>query len=168
MIAATTHFRTCPLCEATCGLAITTNNGSITGVRGDRADVFSHGFICPKGTAVKHLQEDPDRLRSPLLRDGADWREATWEEAFAAVERGLSSVIEKGGKDAVAMYAGNPTVHSLSATVLLPVLIRALGSKNFYSAATVDQMPKHVSCGFMFGRPDLIPVPDLDRTNYLL
>lgn len=167
-MATTTHFRTCPLCEATCGLAITMEGDRIHTVRGDDDDVFSHGFICPKGTAVKHLQEDPDRLTTPLVRAGEELREASWDDAFAAVERGLSSVIEQGGKDAVALYAGNPSVHSLSATVMLPMVIRALGSKNFYSAASVDQIPKHVSCGLMFGDPLLIPVPDLDRTDYLL
>ena len=167
-MATTTHFRTCPLCEATCGLTITMSSGAIQDVRGDEDDVFSHGFICPKGTAVKQLQEDPDRLRAPLVRDGDDWRSVGWDEAFAVAERGLGSVIKSHGKDAVALYAGNPSVHSLSATVMLPMLIRALGSKNFYSAASVDQMPKHVSCGLMFGDPLLIPVPDLDRTDYLL
>ncbi len=144
------------------------DNGNITGVRGDPDDVFSKGFICPKGTAVKHLQEDPDRLRGPLVRRDGELREASWDEAFEAMDRGLSSVIGSHGKDAVALYLGNPTVHSLSASVLSAVLVRALGSKNFYSAATVDQMPKHVSCGLMFGSPTLIPVPDLDRTSYLL
>jgi anaerobic selenocysteine-containing dehydrogenase len=167
-VVATTHFRTCPLCEATCGLEITLAGDEIATVRGDDDDVFSHGFICPKGTAVKHLDGDPDRLRTPLIRQGNDFRDASWDEAFDAVELGLSKIIETLGKDSVAMYAGNPTVHSLSATVMLPMLIRALGSKNFYSAATVDQMPKHVSCGLMFGSPTLIPVPDLDRTDYLL
>jgi anaerobic selenocysteine-containing dehydrogenase len=167
-VATTTHFRTCPLCEATCGLAISLDGDSITTVRGDDDDVFSHGFICPKGTAVKHLDADPDRLRAPALREGKEFRTASWDEAFDALEKGLATVIGQHGKDSVAMYAGNPTVHSLSATVMLPMLIRALGSKNFYSAATVDQMPKHVSCGLMFGSPTLIPVPDIDRTDYLL
>jgi anaerobic selenocysteine-containing dehydrogenase len=164
----TTHFRTCPLCEATCGLSISMSDGRIDTIRGDDDDVFSHGYICPKGTAVKHLQDDPDRLRGPLVRDGDELRATSWEEAFRAVERGLRGVIDGYGKDAVALYAGNPTVHSLSASVMLPALIKAIGSKNFYSAATVDQMPKHVSCGLMFGRPDMIPVPDLDRTHYLM
>ena len=137
-------------------------------IRGDKDDVFSHGFICPKGTAIKHLQEDPDRLRGPMVRENGSFREATWDEAWGFVEQGLSSVIERHGRDSVAMYAGNPTVHSLSATMMLPALVRALGSKNFYSAATVDQMPKHFTAGFMFGSPTLLPVPDLDRTDYLL
>jgi anaerobic selenocysteine-containing dehydrogenase len=167
-VATTTHFRTCPLCEATCGLAITLEGPKIASVRGDDEDVFSRGFICPKGTAVKHLQEDPDRLRKPLVRDGGDLREAGWDEAFEAVERGLAPIIREHGKDAVALYLGNPSVHSLSASVMSPILVRALGSKNFYSAATVDQMPKHVSAGLMFGSPTLLPVPDIDRTDHLI
>jgi anaerobic selenocysteine-containing dehydrogenase len=167
-VATSTHFRTCPLCEATCGLEITMDGDSITDIRGDKDDVFSKGFICPKGTAIKHLQEDPDRLRGPMVRDNGSLREATWDEAWGLLESGLSSVIERHGRDAVAMYAGNPTVHSLSATMMTPVLVRALASKNFYSAATVDQMPKHFTAGFMFGSPTLLPVPDIDRTDYLL
>ena len=167
-MASTTHFRTCPLCEATCGLAITTDGATVTGIRGDAEDVFSRGFICPKGTAVKHLDEDPDQLRTPRIRDGHDFREVGWDEAFSVVDRGLRSVIDSHGKNAVALYAGNPSVHSLSAMIMLPMLVRALGSQNFFSAASVDQMPKHVSCGLMFGRPDLIPVPDIDRTDYLV
>ena len=163
-----THFRTCPLCEATCGLEITMQGDSIGTIRGDRDDVFSHGFICPKGTAVKHLQDDPDRLRAPLVREGGSLREASWEEAFAALEKGLAPIIERHGKDSVALYVGNPSVHSLSASVMLPALVKALGTKNFYTAATVDQIPKHVSCGLMFGSPTLIPVPDVDRTDYIV
>jgi anaerobic selenocysteine-containing dehydrogenase len=167
-MAPTTHFRTCPLCEATCGLALSVNGGGIESIRGDDLDVFSRGFICPKGTAVKHLQEDPDRLRTPLVRRDGELQPATWEDAFGEVERGLAPIIERSGRNAVAMYVGNPTVHSLSATVMLPMLTRAVGTQNFYTAASVDQIPKHVSCGLMFGRAELIPVPDIDRTDYLL
>jgi anaerobic selenocysteine-containing dehydrogenase len=164
----TTHFRTCPLCEATCGLELTMEGDTLLRVRGDDDDVFSKGFICPKGTAVKQLHEDPDRLRAPMIREGETFREATWEEAFAAVERGLAPIIAAGDRDAVALYLGNPTVHSLSASVMTPILVRAFGSKNFYSATTVDQMPKHVTSGLMFGSATTIPVPDIDRTDYLL
>src|SRR3712207_221376 len=118
----TTHFRTCPLCEATCGLTVTMSDGVATEVRGDPDDVFSHGYICPKGTAVKHLQEDPDRLRAPLVRAGDEWREVGWDDAYEAVEGGLRPIIERHGKDAVALYAGNPTVHSLSASVMMPMV----------------------------------------------
>jgi anaerobic selenocysteine-containing dehydrogenase len=162
------HFRTCPLCEATCGLEITMNGGGIASVRGDSEDVFSHGYICPKGTAVKALHEDPDRLRRPLVRDGDKHKEVSWEEAYAAIDQGLAPIIAAGDKDAIGAYVGNPSVHSLSATVMLIPLLRAMGSKNIYTAATVDQMPKHVSSGLMFGSPTLIPVPDIDLTDYIV
>lgn len=161
------HHRTCPLCEATCGLEIAMSDGSVASVKGDSDDVFSKGFICPKGTAVKHLHEDPDRLRQPMARVDDEWRVVSWDEAFQILERGLKPILDRD-RDSVALYVGNPTVHSLSATVLTPALVKTLGSKNFYSAATVDQMPKHVSAGLMFGRPETIPVPDIDRTDFLL
>jgi anaerobic selenocysteine-containing dehydrogenase len=174
------HHRTCPLCEATCGLEITARRtgpgggpGPIVRVRGDREDVFSHGFICPKGSTVRQVHEDPDHLRRPLLReDGegepAGWRDATWDEAFAEVERRLRPIVEEHGRDAVAVYLGNPTTHNHGALLYVPALVRALGTTNVYSASTVDQMPKHLSAGLMFGNANTIPVPDLDRTDHLL
>ncbi len=60
-----TALRICPLCEATCGLVLTVDDGKVTGARGDRDDVFSKGFICPKGAAFGEVDSDPDRLRTP-------------------------------------------------------------------------------------------------------
>ncbi|MFL6051722.1 MAG: molybdopterin oxidoreductase family protein [Actinoallomurus sp.] len=164
----TTAYRICPLCEATCGLELTISDGRVTGARGDRADVFSHGFVCPKGVTIGELEDDPDRLRSPLVRDGDDWRQVGWEEAFAAVRRGLDGVAGRHGRQALALYLGNPNVHTLAGGLYAGPLARALGSTNIYSASTVDQMPKHVSSGLLFGDPLAIPVPDLDHTSYLL
>jgi len=84
------EYRTCHLCEATCGLELHLEGREITLVRGDRADVFSHGYLCPKGTAVKHLEADPDRVRTPLVKENGRFREATWDEAFAAIDAGLN------------------------------------------------------------------------------
>jgi anaerobic selenocysteine-containing dehydrogenase len=165
---ARTVYRTCPLCEATCGLELRLEGRDITLVRGDRDDVFSHGFLCPKGTALKQLESDPDRLRRPQLRRGESWHEVSWDDAFAEVERGLTPILERHGRDAVAMYLGNPNVHNLAGTLYNRVLIQALGTKNVYSASTVDQMPKQVSAGLMFGTALSIPIPDIDRTDYLL
>jgi len=167
------HHRTCPLCEATCGLEIQMRGDEVLSIRGDERDSFSRGFICPKGPALKQLHEDPDRLRAPLVRRGddpstAEWQTVTWEEAFAEVERRLMPVIEKYGRDAVALYFGNPNVHNLAGTIYIRPLVKAIGTHNIFSASTVDQMPKHVSCGLMFGNPDAIQVPDLDRSDFLL
>ncbi|HWS36200.1 MAG TPA: molybdopterin oxidoreductase family protein [Actinoplanes sp.] len=159
-----TAYRTCPLCEAACGLELTVDGDRVTAARGDRDHVFSHGFVCPKGATFGQLNDDPDRLRRPLV-DGA---EVEWAEAFRAVRDGLRPIIERYGPHALALYLGNPNAHTMSGGLYVPPLIKALGSRNVYSASTVDQMPKHVSCGYLFGNPNVIPVPDLDRTDFLL
>jgi anaerobic selenocysteine-containing dehydrogenase len=180
-----THHRTCPLCEATCGLELTVRTGggdregdgtagrTVVRIRGDRENPFSRGFICPKGSVLQHLHDDPDRLRAPLVRRGDDpatatWEEVSWEEAFAEVERGLLRVLEAHGRDALAVYLGNPSAHTLAGVLYNRPMVKAAGTRNVYSASTVDQMPKHVSSGLLFGGPLLIPVPDLDRTDHLL
>ncbi|HKY16480.1 MAG TPA: molybdopterin-dependent oxidoreductase [Microthrixaceae bacterium] len=163
-----THFRTCPLCEATCGLEITMDGERVQRIRGDRDDVFSKGFICPKGSTLKQLHEDPDRLRRPLVRKDGVLTEVGWDEAFAAVAEGLGSVLADGDRNAVGVYLGNPNAHNIAGSLFIRPILQALGTKNLYSASTVDQMPKHVSSGWMFGNPGAMPVPDLDRTDYLL
>ena len=163
-----TVYRTCPLCEATCGLELRLEGRDIALVRGDRDDVFSHGFLCPKGTALKQLESDPDRLRRPQVRQGDSWHEVSWDDAFAEVERGIMPILDRHGRDAVAMYIGNPNVHNLAGQLYNRVLIQALGSGNIYSASTVDQMPKQVSAGLMFGTGLSIPIPDIDRTDHLV
>ncbi|MGA0862578.1 MAG: molybdopterin-dependent oxidoreductase [Ilumatobacteraceae bacterium] len=161
--------RTCPLCEATCGLEITVGAGEqIVRIRGDREDVFSHGFICPKGSTLKQLHDDPDRLRAPLVKRDGVHVEVSWEDAWQAVHDGLAGVIARHGRGSLAAYVGNPNAHNLGASTFLSVLLRSLGSRNIFSASSVDQMPKHVAGGFMFGTAQSIPVPDLDRTEYLL
>ena len=163
-----TSYRVCPLCEATCGLEIRTRGREVIGIRGDDDDVFSRGFICPKAYALKELDADPDRLRAPLVRRNGTLEPATWDEAFAEIERRLGAVIRERGRDAVAVYLGNPSVHSLALSLYGAVFVRALGTKNVFSASTVDQMPKQVAVGLMFGTMLSTPVPDLDRTDYLL
>ena len=170
---ATVHHRTCPLCEATCGLEITMKGSQVVRVRGDRDNAFSKGFICPKGSSINKLHDDPDKIRVPLIRRGDDpatatWDEVSWNEAFAEIERGLTPILDKHGRDAVALYRGNPSAHTLSGILYNRVLAKSLGSRNLFSAASVDQMPKHVSAGLMFGGPLMFPVPDLDRTDFLL
>ena len=164
----TIHHRICPFCEACCGLEITVAEGRVKRIRGHAADVFSKGYLCPKGVALKDLHEDPDRLRQPLIKRNGRFAEATWEEAFAEIERRLPPIIAKHGVDSVALTLGNPIVHKLALLLYVPRLGRALGSKNVFSASTLDQMPKHLSCGLMFGDFLSIPVPDIERTDFLL
>ena len=162
------HYRTCPFCEATCGLEIETEGREVVSVRGDADDVLSRGFICPKAYGIKQLHEDPDRLVTPLVRRDGELVEATWDEAFEEIARRLPPLIAEHGKNAVAVYVGNPNAHNLSALLYGPVWLRVLGSQNVYTASTVDQMPKQVSAGEMFGTILSVPVPDLDRCEHLL
>lgn len=163
-----TALRICPLCEATCGLVLSIDDGRISGARGDRDDVFSHGFICPKGASFAELDNDPDRLTQPMVRRDGELLETTWEDAFAAVAEGLGRVIADTGGSSVGVYLGNPNAHTIAGALYGPAVIRALGTRAIFSASTLDQMPKHIACGYLYGNPLAFTVPDLDRTDYLV
>jgi len=163
----TTALRICPLCEATCGLVLTIEGGRVTGARGDHDDVFSHGYICPKGASFAELDNDPDRLRAPLVRRGGELVETSWDEALAAAVDGLLKVKADAGA-AVAVYLGNPNAHTVAGGLYAPQLVRALKTRHVYSASTLDQMPKQVACGYLFGNPFAFTVPDVDRTDHLV
>jgi anaerobic selenocysteine-containing dehydrogenase len=166
----TTHQHICPLCEATCGLVVTVEDGAVVDVRGDAEDVFSGGFICPKGAAIGQLHHDPDRLRTPLVRDEASGAlvPATWERAFEVIRARLRAIIEAHGADATAVYLGNPNVHNVASAFYLPAFLRGLGTVNRFSASTVDQMPKQVASALMYGTPLSVAIADIDRTDYFL
>lgn len=164
----TTAYRICPLCEACCGLEVRHDGAKVTAVRGHDADVFSAGYLCPKGVALKDLHEDPDRLRTPLVKRDGRFVQATWDEAFDEIERRLVPLVEAHGRDAVATMIGNPSAHKFGLLLYFPRLAKALGTKNVYSASTLDQMPKQLSSGLMFGHWLSVPVPDIERCDFLL
>ena len=164
-----TAYRTCPFCEATCGLEVSFEGDEVTKVRPDSEDVFSKGFICPKGVNLKALHEDPDRLRSPMRRlpDGS-FEECSWEEAFAEIDERWKEIAADGDRNAAAVYLGNPNAHSHSALLYGRAFMKALGTQNIFTASSVDQLPKQVSTGLMFGGSLTIPIPDVDRTSHFL
>jgi anaerobic selenocysteine-containing dehydrogenase len=161
--------RVCPFCEATCGLAIEVEHDSIVAVRGDKQDPFSQGYICPKAHGLKELHNDRDRLKQPMRRTRDGWQPITWEAAYAEIGARLNAIHQQYGRNAVGMYSGNPIVHDLG-FMYMPVLARALGSRSIFNAGAIDTLPKEVQTGLMFGGPfpATIPVPDIDRTSYLL
>ena len=163
-----TALRICPFCEATCGLTLTIDDGRVTGARGDHDDVFSAGFICPKGASFGELDNDPDRLTRPLVRRDGMLTEASWDEAYAVVADRLGAVIAAHGGASVGVYLGNPNAHTIAGALYAPLIVKALGTRQVFSASTLDQMPKHVALGLMFGSPGAFTVPDLDRTDYLV
>ena len=163
-----THHRICPLCEACCGLEIKTLDDKVISIRGHEADVLSAGYICPKAIALKDLHEDPDRLRTPLIKRNGVHVEATWEEAFAEIEARLPAVIARHGRNATGIAVGNPSAHKIGLLTYFGKLARALGTKNVFSASTLDQMPKQLASGLMFGHWLSVGLPDISRTDHLL
>ena len=165
---ATRHYRICPLCEACCGLEVRTEGRQVVSIRGMDSDPFSRGYLCPKAVALKDLHEDPDRLRQPLAKRGGRHVPVSWDEAFAEIERRLPPLIATHGRDAVALSIGNPSAHKFGLQLYFQRLARALGTKNNYSASTLDQMPKHLQAGLMFGHALSFAVPDISRTHWML
>ncbi|HEY1086344.1 MAG TPA: molybdopterin-dependent oxidoreductase, partial [Archangium sp.] len=162
------HYRACNLCEAMCGVKIEFEGTKVLSIRGDEEDPFSRGHICPKATALQALYEDPDRLKQPLRRRGTEWEAISWDEALDEAARGLHEVQQRHGTDAVGIYLGNPNVHNTGSLLMASLFVRALKTKHRYSATSVDQLPHMLTAYWMFGHQLLLPVPDVDRTDYLL
>ena len=161
-----THFRTCHICEANCGVIIETEGRTILSIKGDPENPLSRGHICPKGTALADLENDPDRLRAPVKRVGDGWQAIGWDQAYAEIAARAAAIRAAGG--AAAMYIGNPTAHNYSVSSQLPLLRKALGTKATFSASSVDQVPHQLVQMWMFGHNALFPIPDIDRTQHLV
>jgi len=163
-----TEYRACNLCEAICGLEFKIDGEKIISIRGDDADPFSRGHICPKAVALKDIHEDPDRLRRPMKRNGKDWQEISWDEAFEFAADRMATLVREHGNNAVAFYAGNPSVHNLGHLLGIQQLARLLKTRSAFSASSVDQLPQQLTSLLMFGHQFMIPIPDIDHTDYFL
>lgn len=163
-----THYLTCSLCEACCGLEVEADGSRVVSIRGDEADPLSQGHICPKALGLKDIYEDVDRLRTPLKRAGDEWEPLDWDEAFDLVAHRLKLVQKAYGRDAVAVYQGNPTAHRLGLLTFGQLFLRRLGTRNLYSATSADQLPHMLSSLLMFGNQLMLPVPDIDRTQLMI
>ena len=154
--------RVCNLCEAMCGLNIEMEQGHVKSIKGNPSDVFSAGAYCPKSQGLKDLLLDTDRIKKPLKKTSDGFKEISWEQAFDEVAERILEIQKKHGKSSVATYSGNPNVHNLGTMIALPNLLRALKTKNRYSATSVDQLPHHIVSNFMFGHSLLLPIADVD------
>lgn len=161
-------FRACPLCEAICGLELQFDDDKLVAIRGDDADPFSRGHICPKGNAILDLEADPDRLRKPMRRVGNDWQEISWDEAFSLAGEKLASIQKQFGANSIGAYLGNPNVHHFGHIAYLPFLLKLIRTQNVFSASSVDQWPHQLVNAQMYGHQFLVPIPDIDQTDYFL
>lgn len=162
------HYRACNLCEAICGIEISVEADGRLDIRGDKDDPFSRGYICPKAVALQDLHFDKDRLRHPVRRTFQGWQRISWDEAFAEVAENLKRINATHGKNSIATYLGNPVVHNYGGLLFAPGFIRTLRTRNRFSATSVDQLAHHVAAFLMFGHQLLLPVPDVDRTQFHL
>lgn len=151
-----------------CGIEITVRPGEVLDIRGDKDDPFSQGYICPKAVALQDIHYDKDRLKHPVRRTQNGWQPIGWDEAFDTVAQNLKRIQARHGRNSVATYLGNPTVHSYGAMLFAPGFIRSLHTRNRFSATSVDQLAHHLAGYLMFGHQLLLPVPDIDRTNFFL
>ena len=163
-----THYRACNLCEAICGLEITLEDNQIKSIKGDPNDPLSRGHICPKALALKDIYHDPNRLKQPVRRTADGWETISWDEALTATVQGLKGIQAKYGNDAVAIYSGNPSVHNSGTLMASPPFVKAVNTKNRYTATSVDQLPHHFAAWLLFGHPMLMPIPDVDNTDFFV
>ncbi|WP_286221217.1 molybdopterin-dependent oxidoreductase [Marinobacter apostichopi] len=163
-----THYRTCNICEAMCGLEIKHQDGNILSIKGDKEDPFSQGHICPKAVALQDFYNDKDRLKTPLKRTTDGWQELSWEQAYDEIATRFRGLQAEHGQDTVGVYLGNPNAHNFGNAIMLPRFFKALGSNNRYSSASADQLPHHVASNYMLGAGMLIPIPDIDHTDFML
>jgi anaerobic selenocysteine-containing dehydrogenase len=162
------HYRSCNLCEAICGIEITDAGNERLDIRGDKDDPFSRGYICPKAVALQDLHYDKDRLRHPVRRTPTGWERISWTEAFDEVTMNLKRIRAQHGRNSIATYLGNPTVHNYGALLFAPGFLRSLRTRNKFSATSVDQLAHHLASFLMLGHQLLLPVPDIDRTKFFL
>jgi anaerobic selenocysteine-containing dehydrogenase len=162
------HYSTCTLCEAMCGIEVTTIGREILSIVGDKKNPFSEGHVCPKAMALKDLYDDPDRIKMPLEKTASGWQEIPWDEALDKVANGLFEIQQQYGVESVATYLGNPNAHNMGSILYGPYFYRSLQSHNRFSATSVDQLPHHIVSRKLFGHQSQIPIPDIDRTQYFM
>ncbi|MES2492044.1 MAG: molybdopterin-dependent oxidoreductase [Pseudomonadota bacterium] len=164
------YGRICPFCEQNCATQVTVDraSGKVLSIRGDRDDPLSQGFVCPKAVAVKDLHHDPDVLTGPMIRRNGKLEPASWDEALDYAARRIGEVQAAHGKDAVALFFGTSIAHIPGFAFYTAPLLGALQTRQIYSTSSIDCHPHFLAALTMFGGFTSFPVPDIDRTDYMV
>ncbi|HVP03768.1 MAG TPA: molybdopterin-dependent oxidoreductase [Solirubrobacteraceae bacterium] len=159
----------CRICEAHCGMVATVEDGVVTKLRPDRQHPLSGGEACPKGIAMTDVQNDPDRVVHPLRRgpDG-ELHPVSWDVAIAEIGQRLRAVIDRHGPQSIGWYFGNPGAFSYSHALWAKGFAEGLGTPHYYTASSQDVANRFAASALLYGSPGLIPIPDLQRTSFLL
>ncbi|MEZ5502218.1 MAG: molybdopterin-dependent oxidoreductase [Halioglobus sp.] len=165
-----TIYRSCPTCEASCGLVMEVDRAAkqVLSIKGDPDNHRSRGYVCAKSQAFHYIYEDPERLTRPVKKIDGQWQEIGWDEALQETAQRLAAVRDTYGKDAIAMYYGNPNGHNFSTQIYTQMFITLLNTERFFSAGSVDQQPKNLSCELLYGNGWVFPIPDIDHTDFFV
>ncbi|KMO80034.1 molybdopterin-dependent oxidoreductase [Mycolicibacterium obuense] len=159
----------CRICEALCGMTATVDNGRLIELRPDEDNPLSRGRVCPKGIAMAEVQNDPDRVLSPLRRraDGG-FDEVSWDVAMDDISRRLRAIVDRHGGGAVGHYLGNPAAFGYATSLWHGLFMKRLNSPHQYSPGSQDINSRFVASRLLYGAISQLPFPDLPRTDFLL
>ena len=165
-----TIHRSCPTCEASCGLVMEVDREArqVISIKGDPDNHRSAGYVCAKSQAFRYIYEDPERLTKPVKKVDGQWQEISWEAALSETAQRLADIRDQHGKDAIAMYYGNPNGHNFSTQIYTQMFITLLNTERFFSAGSVDQQPKNLSCELMYGNGWVFPIHDIDHSDFFV
>jgi anaerobic selenocysteine-containing dehydrogenase len=165
-----TIYRSCPTCEASCGLVMEVDRAQkqVISIKGDPDNHRSKGYVCAKSQAFRYIYEDQERLTKPVKKIDGQWQEISWEAALSETAKRLADIRDQHGKDAIAMYYGNPNGHNFSTQIYTQMFITLLNTERFFSAGSVDQQPKNLGCELLYGNGWVFPIPDLDNTDFFV
>ena len=168
-MAAKTTQTFCRICEALCGLEVTTENGKIVNIKPDDQHVATAGYSCVKGLKQHELYHTPDRLKHPLRRksDGS-YEKISWGEALQDIGSKVSKIRKENDPDAIAMYVGTAAGFGVLHPAFAQGFMTGVGSKSMFSSATQDCASKFAAARHIYGFPFTQPFPDLDHTECLI
>src|SRR3954468_2478950 len=158
----------CRICEPHCGMIATVDGDRVVRMRPDPDHPLSRGYACPKGIAMPEVQHDPKRVLHPLKRSGDGFERVSWDEALEDIAGRLDAIRNRHGGEAIGWYMGNPGGSSYAHTLWSKGFVDGLGSPHYYTSGSQDVNNRFAASALLYGSPLLVPVPDVERTSFLL